>query len=68
MALSHLAGLGQQRTSPNIQILCPTGGKITSPSNLGDGLHTGTYLQQKWAGCHEQGTNIKRVNQPYVTE
>ena len=43
-------------------------GKIISPSNLGDGLHTGTYLQRKWAGCHEQGTNIKRVNQPYVTE
>ena len=38
-----------------------SGGKITSPSSLGAGLHTGTYLQRTWAGCHEQGTNIKRV-------
>ena len=45
-----------------------SGGQITSQSDLGDGLHTGTYLQRTRAGCHEQGTNIKRVNQPYVTE
>ena len=36
-----------------------SGGKITSPSHLRDGLHTGTYLQRTWADWHEQGTNIK---------
>ena len=25
-------------------------------------------MQRTWAGWHEQGMNIKRVNQPYVTE
>ena len=66
MALSHLAGRVTVYIAEYKNIV--SGGKITSPLNLGDGLHTGTYLQRTWAGCHEQGTNIKRVNQPYVTE
>ena len=39
MALSHLAGLGQ-RTSPYNLSNILSGGEITRPSDLGDGLHT----------------------------
>ena len=53
IALSRLAGLGQ-RTSPYIKKNIVSGGKITNPSDLRDGLDTGTYLQRTWAGCHEQ--------------
>ena len=53
MALSHLAGLGQC-TYTNIV----SGGKITNPSDLGDGLHTEERT------CNEQGsvaTNKERT-------
>ena len=52
--LSHITGLGQ-RTSPNVKLLCPV-------AKLPD--------RQIWeTDCtQEQGTNIKWVNQPYVTE
>ena len=66
-----LSRTGSQRTSPYMYQNIVSGGAITSPSDLGD-RHTGTYLQRTWAGCHEQGTNIKRIrvqfNQQHVTE
>ena len=62
MALSHIAGLGQL-TSPNIKILCPV-----AKSPVRQIWRRTAHLQRKWAGCHEQGTNINRANQPYVTE
>ena len=44
MGLSHIAGLVQRYIAKYNNIV--SGGKITSSSNLGDGLHTGTYLQR----------------------
>ena len=67
-ALSYLAGLGQ-RTSPNIKILYTVAKSSVRQIWETDCTQERTCNEHgPVGGCHEQGTNIKRVNEPYVTE